>query len=91
VDFFNIFLCNEKVDLGSCDERKLIVLTYAKSNQLGLAEAIFSRIEEKNNDLPFVPDANLKNQQRNNELYGLAANGLTVCVSLSRNEYKGED
>jgi ankyrin repeat protein len=62
VDFFNIFLRNEKVDLGSCEERKLIVLTYAKSNQLGLAEAIVSRIEEKNNDLPFVPDANLENQ-----------------------------
>lgn len=37
VDFFNIFLCNEKVDLGSCDERKPTVLTYAKSTMTYLS------------------------------------------------------
>jgi hypothetical protein len=62
VFFFNICLCNEKVDLENCDERKPTVLTYAKSNQLRMAEAIVSRIEEKNNDLSVVPDDNLENQ-----------------------------
>jgi hypothetical protein len=84
VDFFNIFLCSEKVDLGSCDERKLIVLTYAKSNPLGLAEAIFSRIEEKNNDLPFVPDANLENQQKKQRVVRRGSQRVNcMCVTES--------
>jgi ankyrin repeat protein len=84
VDFFNIFLRNEKVDLGSCDERKLIVLTYAMSNQLGLAEAIFCRIEEKNNDLPFVPDANLENQQKKQRVVRRGSQRVNcMCVTES--------
>jgi ankyrin repeat protein len=52
VDFFNIFLGEEKADLGCCDERKLTVLAYAKINQFGLAKEIVSSIEKKNNDKP---------------------------------------
>jgi ankyrin repeat protein len=50
MDFFNIFLSNEKADLECCDERKLTVLAYAKINQFGLAKEIVSGIEKKIND-----------------------------------------
>jgi ankyrin repeat protein len=50
VDFFKIFLTNEKADLECCDERKLTVLAYANINQHGSAKEIVSGIEKKNND-----------------------------------------
>jgi ankyrin repeat protein len=47
MDFFDIFLANDKADLECCDDRNLTVLDYAKINQHGLAKEIVSRIEEK--------------------------------------------
>jgi hypothetical protein len=47
MDFFNVFLANDKADLDCCDDRNLTVLDYAKINQHGLAKEIVSRIEEK--------------------------------------------